>query len=97
MFLRTALSNLAILACLALLALAGCAAPRGEPGYAHGYGGGVVIDPVPLPFDPALLPPNTAPGDCVARTARGWVRVACGYRVAGRDADGYLVWPGKTP
>ncbi len=95
MLLRTVLSNLAILASLALLALAGCAAPRGE--LAYGYGGGVVIDPVPLPFDPALLPPNTAPGDCVARTARGWIRTACGYRTAGRDADGYLVWPGKTP
>jgi len=84
--------------CLALLAVAACAAPRGDA-YAYGYGPpqGVVIDPVPLPFDPALLPPNTAPGDCVARTARGWVRVSCGYRVAGRDADGYLVWPGKTP
>jgi hypothetical protein len=56
-----------------------------------------VIDDTPLPFDAALLPPNTAPGDCLARAPGGWVRVVCSYRVAGRDAQGYLVWPGKTP
>ena len=103
-----------------------------------------------LPLDPELLPPNSAPGDCVVRRVTGpggayrWERIECaGYRsgssddrwgyghnrlevetrdrhahggrredrygpgssqvgyghggAAGRDRDGYLVWPGKLP
>ena len=133
--------------CLSTAALAGD----------RGLAGGVVVSRPGLPLDPELLPPNTAPGDCVTRRVTGpggayrWDRIECDtqnnghdqggygyrrldvetpryaddryadshydsprrqahpydrygggpvqtdYRYAGTDADGYLVWPGKTP
>jgi hypothetical protein len=121
----------------------------------RGLAGGVHVSRPGLPLDPELLPPNTAPGDCVTRRVTGpggayrWDRVECDadrgvggpqpwgyghrplavetgygaggaygerrdfdrpddrygpppsrwveYRYAGRDANGYLVWPGKRP
>ena len=118
-----------------------------------GGGQAVAHDRPGLYLDPALLPPDTRPGECVTRRVTGpggayrWDRVECAepsgwsdfdrwgygrqrldveeappprsdryswrydprayddwdaapypiYRVAGRDADGYLVWPGKRP
>jgi hypothetical protein len=111
--------------------------------------GGVPLARAGLPLDPQLLPPNTAPGDCVTRRVTGpggayrWDRIECetrgpqgfdswgpghrplevetpswpaplqahqpqdrygpprnaftDYRYAGKDADGFLVWPGKQP
>lgn len=137
MLLRIALAGAAV------LALSACAAAPRRLAYDDAP---VQIGPAPPPFDPALLPPNTAPGDCVVRTPAGWARCApdhdedryasaaryrdgyayergyiysagyesayddayaynpayapdyaYGYRTAGRDADGFLVWPGKTP
>jgi hypothetical protein len=139
--------------CLALAsACLSTAAQAGD----RGLSGGVVVSRPGLPLDPELLPPNTAPGDCVTRRVTGpggayrWDRIECDaqnggydqggyghrrldvetphyvddryygggydaprrahpydrygggpvqtdYRYAGTDADGYLVWPGKTP
>jgi hypothetical protein len=151
------LSRLSICLALASVCLS-TAALAGDRGLA----GGVVVSRPGLPLDPELLPPNTAPGDCVTRRVTGpggayrWDRVECDaqgygqddgrghddrwgyghrrlevetrgysddryddrrddyrqahgydrygggpvpvdYRYAGRDVDGYLVWPGKTP
>lgn len=175
--------------CLLATVLTGGAAMA--QGGDRGLAGGLPVSRPGLPLDPELLPPNTAPGDCVTRRVTGpggayrWDRVECDaergwagfdqwgygrrpiavetlpptgpdhrypeprreqafehgrdwrgdafrqerhtyvtgtsagyfadaddrpddrygpppprrtdYRYAGRDADGYLVWPGKTP
>jgi hypothetical protein len=135
------------------LALAGACLSTAAFAGDRGGSGGVMASRPGLPLDPELLPPNTAPGDCVTRRVTGpggayrWDRVECdtqdvgsdrwgyghrrldvetpryaddrgygddprqahpydrygggpvqtSYRYAGKDADGYLVWPGKTP